>query len=204
MEAVPSGQALQIRQSDGWEAVPFPSEPIVLQPGETAQVEVGPGSWCGRPEQAPTTINLVLSPGLEVRVQGFGFGQCFENKSTLDVSGYGPVATPLPTPPPGLSASILAPATARAGEPLRYWVVIRNTSAESVSLDQCADFVQRLGATANTGLLPCGAIGSTLPAGASLALQMELEVPQSLSGHVPLFWQGLRLDAAKVDVLVTQ
>jgi hypothetical protein len=201
VHAVAGGPTPAVRESDGWEAMPFSREPIVLEPRGQAQIELGLGSWCGPSDQAPTTIDLTLPPGVDVQVAGFAFGQCFENQSSLDVSGYGPVTAPLPSPAPGLTAAILAPQTVRAGEALRYWVVIANPTQGPVSLAACADFSQRLGQQTAAGALDCPLMGAQLGAGQSLALEMELQVPEGWSGRQTLVWTGMHL-AAKVDVLV--
>lgn len=197
--------AVAIRQTDGWEASPFPHEPTVLSPGGSAQIELGPGSWCGKPDQSPTRVQLTLPPGVAVTVDGFVFGPCFEGATFLDVSGYGPIS-PVPSPnvpaPTVLEIQLLAPAKVSTGAVIEYWVIISNPSGQSAILPSCSTFTQGISATGvlEPQPLPCAAIGSQIEPGGSVALEMHLMAP-AVAGRGTLVWSGLSL-AAKTDVIV--
>ena len=114
-------------------------------------------------------------------------------------------------PPPRLQASIEVPAQIRAGESLRYIVRLLNVSAETYVWDGGCPLYEELlnghpvdptdrptrfatpppgkyaGSAAEIHPLNCGAAGP-IPAGASIAFEMRIDVPADGVGQQGLVW----------------
>jgi hypothetical protein len=114
-------------------------------------------------------------------------------------------------PPPRLQASIEVPAQIRTGESLRYIIRLRNVSAETYVWDDGCPLYEELlnghpvdatdrptrfaspppgkyaGSAAEIHPLNCAAAGA-IPAGASIAFEMRIDVPAGGVGQQGLLW----------------
>jgi len=156
---------------------------------------------------APTgTLRIAMLPG---RVGG----RCDGPDLRLSLGIAFPLeAFPSETlPPPRLQASIEVPAQIRAGESLRYVVRLRNVSAETYLWDGGCPLYEELlnghpvdptdrptrfttappgkyaGSAAEIHPLNCAAAGP-IPAGASIAFEMRIDVPADGVGQQGLLW----------------
>ena len=110
----------------------------------------------------------------------------------------------------GITARIEAPASVRAGDVLRYAVLLVNTSGSDdvvpLSVSDCPIYRESVGDVSGQYVLNCGAVTSSIPTGHAVRFEMEVNVPASTpAGPASLVWRtteptGLAATAA-INVL---
>lgn len=187
-----SGVRKTIRTTDGSYAEHVP---VVLRPGASGGVSVAYYPRCDVSPFAGDSVfrglRLTLLGGtLEVAGNSLDLG-CGADRPAVAVSGIGALATePVYAldPRAELVASLQVPASVRAGDVLRYTVVLTNPTEMDVALEPCPNLLQTFGATVKQGWsLNCGDAHPVL-AGGSEAFAMELRVPADAAGATRLGW----------------
>jgi len=96
-------------------------------------------------------------------------------------------ATPSPSIglPPGLTASLSAPAIARAGESYRYLVTLRNATTSPISLNPCPTYGEGLKGPNGEAFYTLNCPAATpVPANGSEVFEMYLPIPSSIPAGV--------------------
>jgi hypothetical protein len=197
-------------------AVVAHTDPALAQADGRAPIVLAPDSWA----QAILGLVAVSTPGVcgaspaftELAIRWNG------DVATIAYSGGGRISPecPQPTVPSsptpwfgmtafavipdpgqymfaGVTARIEAPASVRAGETLRYSVLLVNNSGSDVialSGSDCPIYRESVGDASGQYVLNCGAVTSSYSAGHAIRFEMELEVPASTpAGPTSLVWR---------------
>jgi hypothetical protein len=163
-----------------------PLLPADIPQGAHGYIYFGIASLCGSGAEQSTST--------EYRALAFDLpsGGRLSSQLTLTVGSCGltmddmglpaPVSTQ-PSPNPGtlgtLNVHVDLPAAVRAGDTLRYTVVLYNPTATPVSLSNCPSYTEILGYPNNRSLsfmLNCDQV-KAIPPGANVVYAMELKVP---------------------------
>jgi len=157
---------------------------------------------CKHPQAAQLAVDLPAQGGRVVvpfAVAGRYYMVCDDNPaySALARGPFSPVGIQWPPGPSYIPVRIAidAPASAKKGSTLEYFVTIRNEGPADYRLDPCPDYVAILGTKEAIGTygLNCGPVGHIAP-GSSVRSEMRLKLPLSVAaGPKRLEW-GL-LDA---------
>lgn len=154
------------------------SESVLLQPGGSAQVQVGSPYSCGKAEQDSRSFRIsfdnghLVVPGATMAVQCGGSVTAFAG---------GPGSGEVVVPQSRLQADLQAlPSSTSAGDDLAFQVRLHNPTGRAVRLqDSCPSYEVGLkgqpGATRRY-LLNCRALAA-IPAGATRTFQMRLPLP---------------------------
>jgi hypothetical protein len=134
-------------------------------------------------------------------------GSCF---LTMDNMGLPPVYSTKPSPPPGsigtLNARAVLPAAVRAGETLRYTVVLYNPTDTAVSLSNCPSYTETLGYPNNRSLsymLNCDQL-TVIPPGANVVYAMEFAITaDAVMGQTKFSWHLNAPEGAFVGGVLT-
>ena len=119
--------------------------------------------------------------------------------ATLSASGFSEPAEPpqaFDSPLHGVTVAVIGSATARAGQPLVYHVVVRNPTATPVPLDPCPGYIVELFAYGRPGIaalnttqlyrLNCRPVRE-VPPGGEVRFEMVARVPAELASGRELF-----------------
>jgi hypothetical protein len=157
-------------------------------------------NWCGEAKPGVAEIVLGLPSGrslLRIPTDPLGPPRCDipDGATSLSVGAFEFVDSPPPAQADtGLQMRLDPPATAVAGERLRYEVVLTNSSRTPVAFATCPGFEQRLGVldgpeVADRRRLNCEGAGSVAP-GEVARFEMLLDVPAWMpTGSAVLSWQ---------------
>jgi hypothetical protein len=178
-----------------------------LAPGQSARLVVGTPGACvgaGHPDVA-STLRLALATGETASVSGVWVNvECGPPQTILFIADA-MRATRLPAS--GLQATLSAPADAVRGQTLSYMVVLSNPTATRIALTDCPSYTESLGvapatAVTRTLLLNCRA-APRLDPGHSLAFEMQLSVPQTMTpGVAKLSWHLAVPDGVAVGTTI--
>lgn len=187
-------------------AAPSPSpRPIVLGPHQSAPVlheEPSGGlasetlqwfNWCGFAPKEPLKLTVTLPEGGVLHVPiifGSGTPRCDEPTapSLLSVASFEETPGPSPTEPPAVAAqslklSLVVPEQAVAGQTLDYFAILTNETADTIALDPCPAYEERVntsgGPVVGDYILACATVPVIAP-GASVRFAMELDLPATL------------------------
>lgn len=164
-----------------------------LAPGQTARMVVGTPGACtgaGHPVVA-SGLQLALPTGETAAVSGVWVNvECGSPRTILFSADAAPAAATVPAS--GLRATLKAPSSAVRGATLTYVVVLSNPTASSIAFGSCPSYTEWLAgpgsaAVKRTLRLNCGAAPSLAP-GQSVAFEMRLEVPSTMTGLTKLSW----------------
>ena len=209
------------------------TDPALAHTDQSAPVVLAPDSWA----QAILGLVAVSNPGLcgdspafthlAIRLGGEADAIAYSGGGRISPECPQPTVPSSPTPLFGMSAfaaindlgqyqflgitaRIEAPASVRAGEVLRYTVLLVNTSGSDdvVPLrgSDCPIYRESVGDASGQYVLNCGAITSSIPTGHAIRFEMALNVPASTpAGPASLVWRtteptGLSATAA-INVL---
>jgi hypothetical protein len=163
--------------------------PATIDPGEPARIDLRTSSQCVT--GTATTYryrDLRLSmPGFDASVPGLPL-----NTGCIARTGSWYVRPPLLNAPSQV-VSIDAPAQVRRGDVLTYTVTVTNPSDQTLRLDPCPPYTQRLGDRASTYLLNC--YSSSIAPHKSRRFEMKFPVPaDSVVGPTTLSWMAVLKD----------
>jgi hypothetical protein len=163
--------------------------PATIDPGEPARIDLRTSSRCIT-ETATTHRyrDLRLSiPGFDASVPGLPL-----NSGCIASTGSWYVRPPLLNAPSQV-VSIDAPREVRRGDVLTYTITVTNPSDQTLRLDPCPPYTQRLGDRASTYLLNCSS--SSIAPHKSMRFQMKFPVPaDSIVGPTTLSWMAVLAD----------
>jgi hypothetical protein len=182
--------------------------PVLLQPGDQAGAFLLWTNWC--PEMIPVVTALLVtlpaggSPIVAVpESPGPGLGstpRCDQPSSGSTFTAHAFVPVPPQEPvyePQAASVTLSVPPSVTAGGDLAFTVILTNRGALPAVLSPCPTYTEDLIVDGRAlkppapqqFLLNCAAIGSALPPGASVHLQMHFAVPTTLPpGRVEILW----------------
>jgi hypothetical protein len=181
---------------------PLPVPPAVEQPLSPGQglLDV---EWfdCNEPQASRAQIDLPAGGGrlnVTFAIKGPGSGLCFPGGPAMSGLLRGPFFPAGIEWPPGptylpVIIDISAPASAKPGSTLDYFITMTNTGVVDYVLAPCPDYGEFLGAKegAATNQLNCGPVGH-IAAGAGVKFEMRLQVPASTQvGTTQLNWSLL-------------
>jgi hypothetical protein len=185
---------------------------LALRPGEIAGVTITWTNWCdpqtGSKRVAPSAVRFTLPSGTgHVDADYNAVPPCLDasRPSTIEVSPWETAKVkPVPawTHAPLTAAVANAPVHAKRGDLLRFVVVVRNPSRETVGFDRCPSYVQQLvpAGQVEVHVLNCDHAKPIAP-GKSEAFSMAIRVPENAPlGGNGLFW-GLDPFGAKSPTL---
>jgi hypothetical protein len=201
--------------------VPEYGNPVALGGTAVALLELAwTSSWCADEVDVATLRLALREAGGTVAIDGFGRSQCY---GVPDSGTTAPIRVAEFRPEhftPGqmgsqfdeLSVKATLPATAKAGEVMRFRVTLTAPADHDVVLDPCPDFSIAIGNTSVAYALNCAAVAYRdaagrpyLPAGVPVAFAMQFEVPPEAHPGAKVVWQ-LRHTAAVgggiVEILV--
>jgi hypothetical protein len=184
-----------------------PLQPADIAQGDHGYIYFGTADVCESAAEQPRTteyraLAFDLPSGGRLSSQlTLSVGNC---GLTMDDMGLPTPASPQTSPQPGtlgtLNAHVDLPATVRAGDTLRYTVVLYNPTATAVSLSNCPSYTEILGYPNNRSLrrgtgavfmLNCDQV-KAIPPGANVVYAMELKVPADAATGTSKF--GWRLN----------
>jgi hypothetical protein len=180
-----------------------PSSLLAIQPGEFAGLTVTWSNWCdpqipGKNRTPPKAVRITLPDGTgHVDADYNAVPGCLDAKkpSTIGVSPF-ESAKVKPAPPwtnvaGAITASVAnQPVHGKRGQMLRFVVVLKNLSRETVRFDRCPSYVQQLVPTGQVEVheLNCAA-AKPIAAGKTEAFAIQIRVPKDAPiGGNGLFW----------------
>ncbi|MET3808799.1 hypothetical protein ABIB25_005829 [Nakamurella sp. UYEF19] len=109
-----------------------------------------------------------------------------------------------------LTAKVVAPATVRVPDSLRYTVTLTNTTNTTVPLTGCPQFAEQLSVVpvklpttiGARGPLNCSDLPPAIPANSSVTMQMQLDTAGQIAGQGGLTWQLLDHGGREVTAAV--
>jgi hypothetical protein len=174
---------------------------LAIRPGEYAGLTVTWDNWCdpqipGKKRVPPSAVRITLPKGTgHVDADYNAVPPCSDPKrpSTIGVSPF--ETAKVKAVPPWTTAPVTAsvpnqPVHGKRGELLRFVVVIKNTSRETVSFDRCPAYVQQLvpAGQVEVHALNCARAKPIAP-GKSEGFAMAIRVPKNAPlGGNGLFW----------------
>jgi hypothetical protein len=180
------------------------ASPVLLAPGDQAEAFLAWSNECAASRQTVTGVLVTLPDGsgpLLAKPDGpsvSGTPRCDLPKQPSTLTAYAfTVVVPEVTPPEPQPVEVIisAPAPATRGSALHFQVALTNLGSAAVALDPCPSYTEHLivdGRALKSEqqfLLNCAALGRSLPAGVSVAFDMQIDIPATLpAGAVELFW----------------
>jgi hypothetical protein len=174
---------------------------LAIRPGEFAGLTITWENWCdpevpGKQRVAPSAVRITLPNGtghLDADYNAVPTCRDAQRPSTIGVSPF--ETSKVKAASPWTAASVTAsvpdqPVHAERGEMLRFVVVLKNTSRQTVRFDRCPSYVQQLvpAGQVEVHLLNCSAAKPIAP-GKSEAFAMQIRVPKNAPvGGNGLFW----------------
>lgn len=174
---------------------------LALQPGQAADVTIYWDNWCdlivkGKPHVPPSALRIMLPGGRgSIDTDYNAVPPCLDPKtpSTIGVSVFQPslIKSGRSWTKALLTATIpRQPVRGRRGGVLRYRVVLKNLSHQTVRFDRCPAYAQQLVPSGHVEAytLNCRGVHPLRP-GKSIAFAMRTQVPKSSPvGANGLFW----------------
>jgi hypothetical protein len=200
-------------------STPEYGNPVALGGSAIAVVALAwTSSWCAD-EVDVARLLIYFTAGSVIDIQGFGKSQCYGvpgsgTKAPIRVTEFRPerfTTGHLGTVYDDVATDVLLPATAKAGETIRFRVTL--TAPRDIALDPCPDYSIRF-ATAVAYGLDCDAVPYRdragrpyLPAGIPVSFAMQATAPATATAAAKVIWQLEDTAAAgggTVDVLVVR
>lgn len=165
--------------------------PATIGPGDTARVALATSLNCPGATTDYINVELVLEAGYPIATH-----QSLQSTCPVRVSDWFTDGLAAPKPYSGLSASIEgAPLDPAPGGTLDHTVVLTNAGQQDITLpNPCPAYREFIsdGTQANTVDVSyginCAGWNGVIPAGGSVRLQMQLQIPSGLTEPVKFFW----------------